>query len=70
MNADEFIPPTLSEIAAHGGKFCAACEQWSAASDDTEGNQWERCIRCGAVGQLRFYPPALQSETPTIKASR
>jgi len=70
MSDPTFAPPTLAHVMEHGGKFCASCEHWSAATPDTEGETWERCCRCGHVGQLRYYPPALQPDPITTEANQ
>lgn len=60
--ARTFEPPTLTQIAEHGGYFCTACSKWTEPTEDTLGNAWMRCAGCGAVGGLQWHAPTLEPD--------
>jgi hypothetical protein len=52
-------PPRLSVLVHSGGFFCLACERFSEPTEETAGEVFARCARCGAAATLKFIPPAL-----------
>jgi hypothetical protein len=50
------------EALTNGWWECRACKTRSEPTDETIGNPFAKCSRCGAAGKLQWHPPVLAKE--------
>jgi len=51
--------PKLTQLAEHGFFLCRACQRIASPTEETAGEPWAKCDRCGSAGTLVFHPPEL-----------